>query len=83
MQGNLNDFCLYMYTVYVFDFSCYCRRSVHGAASTKLVRKNVASHVIVHGAMSRARKHFRVATLVRDCAVKYVHLCAAFATRIN
>jgi hypothetical protein len=72
-----------IYLFFWWHFSSYCRRSVHGAANTKLVRKNAAILVIVRGVMSRARKHYRVATPVRDCAVKYVHPCAAFATRIN
>jgi hypothetical protein len=82
MQGNLIDFCWYK-LYFLNDIFYVCRRNVRGAASTRLARKNAASHVIVLGAMSRAKKHYRVATPVRDCAVKYVHPCAAFAIRKN
>jgi hypothetical protein len=74
MQGNIIDFC--WYKLYLLNDIFYvCRRNVRGALELRAQ--------IVLGAMSRARKHYHVAIPVRDCAVKYVHPCAAFTIRKN
>lgn len=57
------------------------RSLANGSASIKLVRKNADNAVIEPGVTNHARKRYHVATLVQDCAEKYVRHCVAFAIK--